>query len=101
MAMDYLPVQASAVPCERIYSSSAETDTKRRNRINPLLMEALQMLKFHLKKERLNFTAAWMTTETQMVDDSPDGDLLANFVNGSLKEGLDRIIMSIHGDEKL
>jgi hypothetical protein len=72
MAMDYLPIQASAVPCERIFSSSAETDTKKRNRINPLLLEALQMLKFHLKKEQLNFTAGWLTSEKQMVDDDPD-----------------------------
>jgi hypothetical protein len=55
--MDYLPIQASAVPCERAFSSSAETDTKRRNRIRPELMEALQVLKFALKKSRLNFTA--------------------------------------------
>ncbi len=27
MAMDYLPIQASAVPCERVFSSSAETNT--------------------------------------------------------------------------
>ena len=28
MAMDYLPIQASSVPCEHIFSSSSETDTK-------------------------------------------------------------------------
>jgi hypothetical protein len=56
IAMDYLPIQASAVPCERVFSSSAETDTKKRNRIKPELMEALQVLKFSLKKSRLNFT---------------------------------------------
>jgi hAT family C-terminal dimerisation region len=55
--MDYLPIQASAVPCERVFSSSAETDTKKRNRIKPELMEALQVLKFALKKARLSFTA--------------------------------------------
>jgi hypothetical protein len=55
--MDYLPIQASAVPCERVFSSSAETDTKKRNRIKPELMEALQVLKFALKKDRLDFTA--------------------------------------------
>ena len=55
--MDYLPIQASAVPCERIFSSSAEADTKKRNRIKPELMEALQILKFSLKKARLDFTA--------------------------------------------
>ena len=46
MAMDYLPIQASAVPSERVFSSSAQTDTARRNRIKPILMESLQMLKF-------------------------------------------------------
>src|SRR5271168_5364039 len=57
IAMDYLPIQASAVPCERVFLSSAETGTKKRNRIKPELMEALQILKFSLKKARLNFTS--------------------------------------------
>ncbi|KAF8833291.1 hypothetical protein BDN67DRAFT_859400, partial [Paxillus ammoniavirescens] len=56
IALDHLPIQASAVPCERIFSSSAETDTKKCNRISPMLMEALQMLKYDFKKCRLNFT---------------------------------------------
>ena len=55
MAMDYLPVQATSVPSERIFLSAKDTDTTKRNRINPLLMEALQMLKYSIKKERLNF----------------------------------------------
>jgi hypothetical protein len=76
MAMDYLPVQASSVPSKRVFSSSAETDTKRRNRINPILMEALQILKFHLKKERLSFTSSWMTGEKDMSTDNPESDLL-------------------------
>lgn len=44
--MDIIPIQASAVPCERVFSSAKETMTARRNRIAPKLMEALQMLKF-------------------------------------------------------
>jgi hypothetical protein len=81
MAMNYLPVQASAVPCERIFSLSAETDMKKQNRISPLLMEALQMLKFHLKKECLNFTNSWVTAESQMTEDDPDAvDLLGNLL---------------------
>jgi hypothetical protein len=96
MAMDYLPIQASAVPCERIFSSSAETDTKRRNRINPLLMEALQMLKFHLKKERLNFTAGWVTVEKQLKEDEPEGDLLRTVLDENLQDGLDDIILFIN-----
>ena len=80
--MDYLPIQASAVPCERVFSSSKETDTKKRNRINPMLMEALQMVKFILKKERLNFTSGWMTSEANMTKKSMAGtqDLLEQFL---------------------
>ena len=57
LAMDILPIQASSVPCERIFSSSKETTTARRNRISPELMEELQMLKFSFKHSQdLNFT---------------------------------------------
>lgn len=66
IAMDYLPVQATSVPCERVFSSAKETDTAKRNRISPVLMEALQMLKFMLKKERLNFTKGWSTPKEAM-----------------------------------
>jgi hypothetical protein len=59
MAMDFLPIQASAVPCEHVFSSSAETDMKKQNHISPTLMEALQMLKYLLKKKQLNFTQGW------------------------------------------
>jgi hypothetical protein len=93
--MDYLPIQASAVPCEQVFSSSAETDTKRRNRISPLLMESLQMLKFHLKKERLNFTEAWVMLESQLVEDDPEDDLLQMLLEGDPEQGLDRVMRSI------
>jgi hypothetical protein len=92
MAMDYLPIQASAVPCEYIFLSSTKMDTKQRNHIGPLVMEALQMLKFHLKKEHLNSTAAWIMTEKQMVDDCSDHDLLMNVINEEILEGLDSIL---------
>lgn len=56
--MDVLPIQGSAVPCERVFSSSKETTRARRNRISAELMEALQMLKFGIRKGRgLDFTA--------------------------------------------
>ena len=58
LAMDILPIQASAVPCERIFSSAKETMAARRNRIFPDLMEALQLLKFTLRNGRsLDFTS--------------------------------------------
>ncbi|KIL57978.1 hypothetical protein M378DRAFT_188346 [Amanita muscaria Koide BX008] len=86
MALDYLPIQASAVPAERVFSSSAETDTKKRNRINPALMESLQILKFGLKKSRLNFTENWITPISAMSEREPDPtttDLLSLLLQNS------------------
>src|ERR1700678_836239 len=99
IAMDYLQIQASAVPCERIFSSSAETDTKKRNHISPLLMEALQMVKFHLKQSRLNFTDAWITREKEMIKDHPDNNLLQKLLDRDFQDGLDRAMQSINNDE--
>ena len=72
IALDYIPVQASAVPCERVFSSVSETDTKHRNKLNPNLFEALQILKFAHRRERLNFTAHLLTPEESMVVDTGD-----------------------------
>lgn len=56
VALDILPVQASAVPCERVFSSSKQSCEDHRNRATPKLFEALQFRKHALKKNRLNFT---------------------------------------------
>ncbi|KIK21591.1 hypothetical protein PISMIDRAFT_59191, partial [Pisolithus microcarpus 441] len=74
IALDYLPIQVSSVPCKHVFSSSSETDTKKHNCITPALMEALQMLKYGLKKERLDFTGGWITPERDMAggDDRTD-----------------------------
>jgi hypothetical protein len=48
-------------------------DTKRRNQISPLLMEALQIIKFSLKQKRqLDFTDSWAAAESNMLDDGVD-----------------------------
>ena len=97
--MDYLPIPASAVPCERVFSSSAETDTKKRNHVRPLLMEALQMVKFHLKKERLNFTKTWMTDQKEMMEDEPEEDLLDKLLKDNSDDAMDNAIQSINASE--
>ncbi|KAJ3563636.1 hypothetical protein NP233_g8817 [Leucocoprinus birnbaumii] len=59
LALDILPIQASSVPCERLFSTAKETMAPRRNRIAPELMEALQVLKYSYDHggEELVFTA--------------------------------------------
>ena len=56
--MDLMPVQATSVPSERIFSASKQTTTARRNRLGPKIMEAMQILKFEAKYQRkeVNFT---------------------------------------------
>jgi hypothetical protein len=97
--MDYLPIQASAVPCERVFSSSAGTDTKKRNRISPLLMEVLQMLKFHLKKEHLNFMDGWRTSEKEMTEIMPEEGLLQKLLDPSFRDAMDQVMQSISAYE--
>ncbi|KAF5373365.1 hypothetical protein D9757_009741 [Collybiopsis confluens] len=58
LAMDILPIQGTSVPSERVFSSAGETNTKRRSRVSPDLMQALQVLKFGIKtRDGLSFTA--------------------------------------------
>ena len=67
--------------------------------MSPLMMEALQMLKFHLKGERLDFTANWMTSEKQMLEDDLDEDLLAKLLQGNFQDSLDQVIQAVNDDE--
>ncbi|KIJ48994.1 hypothetical protein M422DRAFT_99219, partial [Sphaerobolus stellatus SS14] len=66
LAMDYLPAQVSSVPSERVFSGGGEMDRRRRNRISLALFEQLQMLKFMLKKARLDFGEKWWFTDEDL-----------------------------------
>lgn len=95
MALDYLPIQASSVPCERVFSSVKETDASKRNRIHPVLMEALQTLKFSLNKERFNFTGGWQTAQGDMKGMGNTGttkDLLAHLLTGDRQATTDALL---------
>jgi hypothetical protein len=99
IAMDYLPIQASSVPSERIFSSSSETDTRKRNRIHPILMEALQMLKLALKKGRMDFMQGWVADEKDMTETEAEGiDLLIKLLGDNPEEVVDEILAGF-GDE--
>jgi hAT family C-terminal dimerisation region len=92
IAMDYLPIQATSVPCERVFSSAKDTDTAKRNRISPVLMEALQMLKYLLKKERLNFMKGWSTSEAAMSGASKATDDLGSLFVDDSDTALDALL---------
>lgn len=99
--MDYLPIQASSVPCERVFSSSAETDTKKRNRTSPILQEALQMLKYGLRTEALNFMTGWLTSDESLVfHEASQVDTLKQLLTADAPS-LARIITTLSADTEL
>ena len=69
--MSYLAIQGTAVPNERVFSSSAKTLTKHHSCLQPEMIEALQMLKYLQWKsclewmEELQVTEAELATEAQ------------------------------------
>ena len=67
VALDVLPVQASSVPCECVFSSSKETTTDRRNRIAPQFLEMLQVLKFRFRSKRVSFVEGWASEKDEEV----------------------------------
>jgi hypothetical protein len=82
------------VPCERVFSSSSETATKKRSRLHPTLFEAIQILKFGYKKERLNFTKGWAIQESDLIppNDTRDG---LSFDKSDHQVAIDRILKEI------
>lgn len=92
--MDYLPIQASAVPCERVFSSSAETDTAKRNRTSPILFEALQMLKYDFRKRRLTFAQGTNLNQRILLEDEPDEPGLDAGRLGPHEQAIDDVINS-------
>ncbi|KIJ91783.1 hypothetical protein K443DRAFT_114565 [Laccaria amethystina LaAM-08-1] len=66
IVLDVLPVQASSVLSERMFSSSKETDTLRRNNLSPEIMERLQILKFTFASEWMDFNNKWVSIEEEI-----------------------------------
>ncbi|KIJ92167.1 hypothetical protein K443DRAFT_45922, partial [Laccaria amethystina LaAM-08-1] len=64
--MDVLPMQASSVPCERVFLSSKETDTLHQSQLSPEMMEMFQVLKFQYHSGRLDFNNKWIASEAEL-----------------------------------
>ena len=84
--MDVLPVQASSVPSEQVFSSSKETCTDRRaSNLSPTVLEALQILKFSYKQDQLNFTGSHLVAEE--VDYTISGPVSRNAIDELMAAG--------------
>ena len=94
MAMDYLPVQPSSLPCKQVFSSSGLTDTQQCNRVNCILMEALQILKFSFKKECPNLKW-WTMLQQEMLYNEDSSQILATAIPGHDSGTVDEVLKAI------
>jgi hypothetical protein len=93
--MDYLVIQVMSMPCECVFSSAKETDTAKQNKISLVLMEALQLLKFSLKKQCLNFMEGWLVSDSNMRRVKPSHDISTLLV-GNCKAAMDTILNNLN-----
>ncbi|OJA10026.1 hypothetical protein AZE42_08530 [Rhizopogon vesiculosus] len=94
--MDVLPIQGSAVPCERVFSSAKETITMRCSRISHQTMEVLRKFSFR-HGHGLNFTA-WMdrNTEIREIELLVDEELL---IPNEILAFIDSLLVEDHFDD--
>jgi hypothetical protein len=63
-------------------------------------MEVLQMVKFSLKNERLNFMEGLIMAECDMLDDGPKDDLLGALLSSDQGRSMDAVIAALRQDDK-
>ncbi|KAF8151627.1 hypothetical protein B0H34DRAFT_664513, partial [Crassisporium funariophilum] len=92
LALDVIPVQASAVPCKRVFSS--ETDSNRRSVLGHELMEILKITKYLHCDERLDFTSGLLATEEEYLVVNIAPSVLSDLLCTSDIAGLQELILS-------
>jgi len=75
-----LPIQASSVPCERLFSAGKEIAVARHAQLGAELFEQLQMLTFAWKETLVNHTA-WNSEYMEVFDLDEFKEMLANDVD--------------------
>ncbi|KAJ6504346.1 hypothetical protein C8R47DRAFT_1248437 [Mycena vitilis] len=86
--------EASAVPCERVFSSSKETDALRRGSLSPEMMEMLQILKFIYRQDRISFCDAWVATETELSVIDIDPKIIDELLSAGKTRELEQLLES-------
>lgn len=68
IALDILPIPASSVPCERLFSAAKDIADDRRARLGPKKFEELQVMK-SVWRNNVPDLAAWNSAFVEEVDD--------------------------------
>lgn len=55
IAIDYIPAHGTAVPCERMFSSSGKTSTYLRSQLGTKKFEEIQMMKNYWRTDKTDF----------------------------------------------
>ena len=84
------------MPCERVFSSSKETDTNRRPNIGDDLMEVIQMSKYLHRGERLDFTTGLLPTEEECSIIDVPASTLADLLRSGNTKALEILITRDH-----
>ena len=73
---------------------------KKRNRLHPSLFEAMQILKFSYKKERLNFLEDWNTQEKHLI---PPNEMrgLPKSGGDDIEVAIDRVLQEMMTQDQL
>lgn len=78
IACDYLPIMVLSVSSEQAFSSAGITISKQQNRLKANIVEALQVMKFLLKKSLIYqmppYTSLWEKENEDIQDDDGDPD---------------------------
>ena len=92
VVLDVLPVQASAVPCERIFSSSKETCALRHSLLSASMLEVLQVLKQLYKEENLQFASHLLAKEEDYAIDHASEAAIHELVSSENMEELSDLL---------
>ena len=86
-ALDILPVQASAVPCERTFSSNKETCALRCSPRSASTLEVLHVLKQLYKEENLQFVSHLLAKEDDSaIDHATEAAIHELVSSGNMEE---------------
>jgi hAT family C-terminal dimerisation region len=75
--LDVLPIPASSVPCERLFSAAKEIADDRRSRLGSKKFEEMQIMKFAWNNDIPNL-AAWNSNEVEEIDTTEYSTLLSD-----------------------